>query len=306
MSHAFARASSPPPNDSDSDSDYESSQAITRWLHDSMLDQTARLNEREQELQTREAEFEKAREHQLAVLEAQQRRIQELEAVLASQQAPNVREGDEEATQDALEPLEAAEAAIRDDTLQEARSLLLRPDARSAAKALMIMSEAFKNCEQEEAVSLISAANRAVRDVIVRRLLTWALPGNRESFVQAAKDAFGGPLDTHLNAVMLLAYSKYMDGSPDAFISNNGRQNARRGRPRPARQRNALQPPATVGGGGGGEAEAEAQAEEEGPRRRDIGQEMWDGNPEASAQWLAAPAWVPLQFYEEVWWAPTY
>ena len=102
----------------------------------------------------------------------------------------------------------------------------------------MIISEAARNCEQE-ALGLIKAANRAVRDVVVLRCRSRALPGDRPSFLAAAEVAFGNPLGRELKAVMLLAYHKHAKNKRDTFISNNQLSTARRGRPRPRRQRNA-------------------------------------------------------------------
>ena len=54
------------------------------------------------------------------------------------------------------------------DTLKEARRLLEKPGAKSAASALIAIGEVAESCD-EEAVRAVRAAERAVRDVVVLR-----------------------------------------------------------------------------------------------------------------------------------------
>ena len=98
----------------------------------------------------------------------------------------------------------AAEAASGDSALGEARRLLDAPGAKSAAVALMTISAAAKNCEQEVSRA-IKAAERAVIDVVVLRCCSRVQPGDRSAFLEAAEEAFGRLLDGELWAGLLLA-----------------------------------------------------------------------------------------------------
>ena len=102
----------------------------------------------------------------------------------------------------------------------------------------MAIADAAKSCDKE-ALGAVKAAERAVRDVVVVRCRSRAEPGDRGAFLEAAEEAFGRPLDRELRAVLLLAYHKFAKNRPDSFLSNSQLATARRGRPRPRRQRKA-------------------------------------------------------------------
>ena len=179
-----------------------------------------------------------------AELEARERRFQEREAILQDALSPleeaEAAGDDEEPTLEdaALASLEEAEAAGGGEALGEARTLLLEGTcAKSAALALMTIADVANNCDNDDALLAINAAERAVRDAFVLRLRSEALPGNRASFLETAEEAFGRPLDRDARATLLQAYHKVSKGKPDTFPSNSQLETARRGRPRPRRRK---------------------------------------------------------------------
>jgi len=186
-----------------------------------------------------------------AELEAREKRFQEREAILQDdettlqdalsplEEAEAARDGEETTLQDAaLSSLEEAEAAGGGEALGEARTLLLEGTcARSAALALMTIADVANNCDNDDALLAIKAAERAVRDAFVLRLRSQAVPGNRASFLETAEEAFGRQLDVEVRALLLLAYHKVSKGKPDTFLSNSQKATARRGRPRPRRRK---------------------------------------------------------------------
>ena len=185
-----------------------------------------------------------------AELEARERRLQEREAILQDdettlqdalsslEEAEAAGDGEETTLQDALSSLEEAEAAGGGEALGEARTLLLEGTcARSAALALMTIADVANNCDNDDALLAINAAERAVRDAFVLRLRSQALPGNRASFLETAEEAFGRRLDRDARATLLQAYHKVSKGKPDTFPSNSQLATARRGRPRPRRRK---------------------------------------------------------------------
>ena len=183
-------------------------------------------------------------------MEATERRYQALEAraragrAAAAPSAPATLEGsgaEEEAaekTRDAVRSLEVAEEGGGGEGFGEVRQLLEDPCAKSAARALMAIASLVNKCDKE-ALGAVKAAERAVRDVIVIRCRSRAEPGDRGAFLEAAEEAFGRPLDRELRAVLLLAYHKVAKNRRDTFLSNSQLATARRGRPRPRRQRAA-------------------------------------------------------------------
>ena len=94
--------------------------------------------------------------------------------------------------------------------LTEALRLLEEPSAKSAAKALILIGDASRSCDQD-ALGVVKAAERAARDVIVVRCRSQADPGNQKEFLQAAEEAFGRRgrgLDRELEACLKLAHYK--------------------------------------------------------------------------------------------------
>ena len=215
-----------------------------------LRDWQAELEARERRLQEREAILQRLRDWQ-AELEARERRLQEGEAILQDdettlqdalsplEEAEAAGDGEEPTLEDAaLASLEEAEAAGGGEALGEARTLLLEGTcAKSAAHALMTIADVANNCDNDGALLAINAAERAVRDAFVLRLRSEALPGNRASFLETAEEAFGRPLDRDARATLLQAYHKVSKGKPDTFPSNSQLETARRGRPRPRRRK---------------------------------------------------------------------
>ena len=82
-------------------------------------------------------------------------------------------------------------------------------------------------------------ARRDIRDALVLHCRSQAADPSRGAFLEAAGRVFGRPLDRDLRAVLLLAYHKVSKDLPIAstFLSNTQLATARRGRPRPRRQR---------------------------------------------------------------------
>ena len=114
----------------------------------------------------------------------------------------------------ATRSLEAAEAASGDALLAEARRLLDTTGATAAASALLMTMAAAKRCDKG-ALAALKSAERAMRDVVVVRCCSdrflWPQLRGRASFLAAAEQAFGGPLepiDRDLRAALLLAYHR--------------------------------------------------------------------------------------------------
>ena len=166
-----------------------------------------------------------------AELEARERRFQEREAIL---------QDDGTTLQDALSSLEEAEAAGGGEALGEARTLLLEGTcARSAALALMTIADVANNCDNDDALLAIKAAERAVRDAFVVRCRSQAVPGDRASFLNVAWEAFGQPPDPDWQLripVLLGSYHKTAKGKANTFLSKNQLANKRRGGPRPRKR----------------------------------------------------------------------
>ena len=213
----------------------------------------AHLDAWEQRLRNREAE-----------LEARERRLQEREAILQDdgttlqialsslEEAEAAGDGEDLETtlQDALSSLEEAEAAGGGEALGEARTLLLEGTCPwSAALALMTIADVANNCDNDEAVLAIKAADRAVRDAFVVRCRSQAVPGDRASFLNVAWEAFGQPPDPDWQVripVLLGSYHKTAKGKANTFLSKtqlaNKRRGGRRARRRQARDVNDLAP----------------------------------------------------------------
>ena len=193
-----------------------------------------RLRDWEAELEARERRFQERE----AILQDDETTLQDALSSLEEAEAAGDGEDLETTLQDALSSLEEAEAAGGGEALGEARTLLLEGTcARSAALALMTIADVANNCDNDDALLAIKAAERAVRDAFVLRLRSQALPGNRASFLETAEEAFDRPLDVEVRAVLLLAYHKVSKGKPDTFLSNSQLATARRRRPRPRRRK---------------------------------------------------------------------
>ena len=136
------------------------------------------------------------------------------------------------------------------------------PAPASAAQALTIVGRVAANCPVG-AVDAVRAAERAVRDVVVLRCCRTTAPRDRDAFLAAAEEAFGGGgLELQLHSQLLLAYKKVMGSAAEAFPSNTAVSAARRGAPRPRRRRS---PPPRE------EAQAAAPGRSATP--------VWDRNP---------------------------
>ena len=189
-----------------------------------------------------------------AELEARERRFQEREAILQDdgttlqdalsslKEAEAAGDGEDLETtlQDALSSLEEAEAAGGGEALGEARTLLLEGTcARSAALALMTIADVANNCDNDDALLAIKAADRAVRDAFVVRCRSQAVPGDRASFLNVAWEAFGQPPDPDWQLripVLLGSYHKTAKGKANTFLSKNHLANKRRGGTRPRKR----------------------------------------------------------------------
>ena len=201
----------------------------------------AHLDAWEQRLQAWEAE-----------LEAREKRFREREAILQDdettlqnalsslEEAETASDGEETTLQDALSSLEEAEAAGGGEALGEARTLLLEGTcARSAALALMTIADVANNCDNDDALLAIKAAERAVRDAFVVRCRSQAVPGDRASFLNIAWEAFGQPPEPDWRpriSVLLGSYHKTSKGKTNTFLSKNQLATKRRGRSRPRRR----------------------------------------------------------------------
>ena len=126
--------------------------------------------------------------------------------------------------------------------LGNARRLLEGPCAKSAASALMDLAQVAKSCDKG-ALAAVKAAERAVRDVVVLRCCSQGEEKDRGAFLEAAKEAFGRPLDRELRAKLLLAASKIFEDQRDTFLSNTKIEAERRG----GRKRSKRLRPSVVG-----------------------------------------------------------
>ena len=199
---------------------------------------------RERRLRDREADLE-ARERRLNELEdIEQKYLKMVGKAAARRAAPEVSWAHEEAvekTRDAIRSMEAVEKECGHD-LENSRRLLEGPSAKSAASALMDLESLAKSCDKG-ALAAIKAAERAVRDVVVLRCCSQGEEKDRGAFLEAAKEAFGRPLDRELRAKLLLAASKIFEDQPDTFPSNTKKEAERRG----GRKRSKRLRPSVVG-----------------------------------------------------------
>ena len=113
----------------------------------------------------------------------------------------------EEKTLDAIRALQNAEEEGCSEALADARRLLESPSTKSAASAYTAVADVAKMCKRETHPA-VQTAVRAVRDVLVMRCRSQAVPGDRRSFLDTAEEAFGRPLHQELRAVLLLSYHK--------------------------------------------------------------------------------------------------
>ena len=130
----------------------------------------------------------------------------------------------------------SAQEAGGGEALGEARFFLEESCTKSAASALLIVAGVAKSCEKQ-ARSAVKAAERAVRDLLVIRCRSRAVPEDRRAFLLAAEQVFGGKLETQLRAVLLLAFHKVPTGKSETVLSNSQLDAALRKRKRPRGQR---------------------------------------------------------------------
>ena len=172
-----------------------------------------------------------------AKAEAMERRIQELEAQTAAENARYDTTPDLKPEEDLRNAIQAARDASGDATFGgNALQLINTPGAAIAFKVLAAITAAAKACDME-ALDKVKTAVRAARDVVVWRCRSVSKSGGRDAFLETAEQAFGKPLDPQLRAQLLNAYHKVTEGQTDSFMSNNQLATARRGRPRKRRQR---------------------------------------------------------------------
>ena len=195
-----------------------------------------RLRHWEAELEARERQFQERE----AILQDDETTLQDALSSLKEAEAAGAGEDLETTLQDALSSLEEAEAAGGGEALGEARTLLLEGTcARSAALALMTIADVANNCDNDDALLAIKAAERAVRDAFVVRCRSQAVPGDRASFLNVAWEAFGQPPDPDWQLripVLLGSYHKTAKGKANTFLSKNQLANKRRGGPRPRKR----------------------------------------------------------------------
>ena len=174
----------------------------------------------------------------------------------SNQEGERAKNEAEEKTQEAIKALQSAEQAGGGEALGEARRSLEASCTKGAASAVMIVADVAKNCERtvREAVK---EAERAVRDVLVMRCRCQAVPGDKDSFLETVEQAFGRPLDQPLKAKVLLSYHKITRDKVNKFPAKNQIRNARRGGPRPRRERGTRSdaPAGPVPEDSGGDAE---------------------------------------------------
>ena len=160
--------------------------------------------ERAERLKKREADLD-VRERRLLELEAKERQYYQARAA--------------ETTRGAIQSLGSALGAwggrgVRGsrearggDALMEARRLLERSCAKSAAKALITIDDVAKSCDTN-AEPVVKEAERAVRDVVVMRCRSQDDPEDRFALLDNLEKAFGGPLPEELQAKLSLAFFK--------------------------------------------------------------------------------------------------
>ena len=141
----------------------------------------------------------------------------------------------QEKTLDAIRALHSAEDAVGGEALGEACRLLEASCTKSAASAYTVVAGVAESCE-EETLSSVKTAVRAVRDVLVTRCCSQAVAGDRSSFLETAEEAFGRRLHRELRAVLLMAYHKNIKNKSNTFPSNSELDTMHRGHPRPPRK----------------------------------------------------------------------
>ena len=183
----------------------------------------------------------------------------------SNQEGERAKNDAEEKTREAIKALQSAEQAGGGEALGKACRSLEASCTKSAASAVMIVADVAKNCEctVREAVK---EAERAVRDVLVMRCRCQAVPGDKVSFVETVEEAFGGSLEQKLKAKILLSYHIITRDKVNKFPSKNQMRNARRGGPRPRRERgtrgDAPAGPVPEDSGGAAEVTPEAKSAE--------------------------------------------
>ena len=157
----------------------------------------------------------------------------------------------EEKTTEALASIELAQQALEqnDLDLQRAREKIkeqTKPFARGATDALGLIQGLLPGFANEFATDprlrkRFHLLVRIVRDLVMLRCLTGCHdPKDRDSFLEVADQANGGPLKTEARAQLLLAYHKNKSNQEHGFVSNNRMEADRRGGPR--KRRRAQQP----------------------------------------------------------------
>ena len=214
------------------------------------LSERARIQELEEELRGAEARA-KAMDAELvargeriqelearlenAELEARKRRIDELGAEWAAQQAQESARDEEDVAEKTREAIDVVTTAGCGISRTSASLALVRLD--SAAGLLVSLAETARTCEAE-AKPKVKTAERAVRDVFVVRCRAACKPGDREAFLAVAEKAFPqGDWDLEIRSQILMAVSKIARTKPDTFLSNNQLATASRGRSRKRRAR---------------------------------------------------------------------
>ena len=152
------------------------------------------------------------REERVSQLEQRLLELQEIERVYTQQSTATKpskprrvrkkkrRTEAQEKTLDAIRALHSAEDAVGGEALGEACRLLEASCIKSAASAYMVVAGVAESCE-EETLSSVKTAVRAVRDVLVTRCCSQAVAGDRRSFLETAEQAFGRRLHRELRAV---------------------------------------------------------------------------------------------------------
>ena len=111
---------------------------------------------------------------------------------------------------------------------------------RGAVDALRQTTQALEMCSQGPLYTELDAAAKKVRDTLSVRAQIHALPiGDKKKYVLVLEAAYGGRIDDEENSRLMLSYRKTIwEKFPDAFPSNNRRENMqRRNGPRPRRDR---------------------------------------------------------------------
>ena len=116
-------------------------------------------------------------------------------------------------------------------------------NTHGAADALAYTSWAHNMCSEAPLKTHLYKAEQNVRDSLIVRTCFVSLPmGDKKTFMEKLEEAHKNPIGDELYSQLMQSYRKIIwEKFEDAFMSNNKKENTRRGSPRPRRERPSLE-----------------------------------------------------------------